>query len=116
MLLDTLSTKAFTARRLAESGMLAIVLLTSGTTGAPKGANRKEPQTLDPAAALLSGIPLRARGRTLISAPLFHAWGLAHLALALALSSTLVLRRRFEPADTLRAIDEHGVTALVVAR
>ena len=92
-----------------------IVLLTSGTTGAPKGANRKEPQTLDPAAALLSRIPLRARGRTLISAPLFHAWGLAHVALALALSSTLVLRRRFEPADTLRAIDEHGVTALVVA-
>jgi len=59
-----------------------IVLLTSGTTGAPKGANRKEPQTLDPAAALLSKIPLRARGRTLISAPLFHSWGLAHLALA----------------------------------
>ena len=80
-----------------------IVLLTSGTTGAPKGANRKEPQTLDPAAALLSRIPLRARGRTLISAPLFHAWGLAHLALALALSSTLVLRRGFEPEDTLCA-------------
>jgi len=92
-----------------------IVLLTSGTTGAPKGANRMAPQTLDPAAALLSKIPLRARGRTLISAPLFHSWGLAHLALALALSSTLVLRRRFEPADTLCAIDEHGVTALVVA-
>jgi len=91
-----------------------IVILTSGTTGAPKGAHRKEPRTLDPAAALLSKIPLRARGRTLIAAPLFHSWGLAHLALALALSSTLVLRRRFEPEDTLRAVDEHGVTALVV--
>jgi fatty-acyl-CoA synthase len=91
-----------------------IVVLTSGTTGAPKGANRTEPRTLDPAAALLSKIPLRARGRTLIAAPLFHSWGLAHLVLALALSSTLVLRRRFDPEDTLRAIDEHGVTALVV--
>ena len=91
-----------------------IVILTSGTTGVPKGANRKEPTTLDPAAALLSKIPLRARERTLIAAPLFHSWGLAHFVLGIALSSTLVLRRRFDPEDTLRAIDEHGVTALVV--
>ncbi|MBW3608697.1 MAG: acyl-CoA synthetase [Actinobacteria bacterium] len=91
-----------------------IVILTSGTTGAPKGAHRKEPKTLDPAAALLSKIPLRARGRTLIAAPLFHSWALAHFVLAIGLSSTLVLCRRFDPEDTLRAIDEHGVTALVV--
>ncbi len=92
----------------------AIVILTSGTTGTPRGAQRKEPKTLDPAAALLSKIPLRARGRTLVAAPLFHSWGLAHLVLGLGLSSTLVLRRRFDPEETLRAIDEHGVTALVV--
>lgn len=92
----------------------AIVILTSGTTGAPKGANRKDPSTLEPAAALLSKIPLRARERTLVAAPLFHSWGLAHLALGLGLSSTLVLRRRFDPEETLRAIDEHGVTALIV--
>jgi len=91
-----------------------IVILTSGTTGAPKGANRAEPKTLDPAAALLSKIPLRARERTLIAAPLFHSWGLLHFVVGLGLASTLVLRRRFDPEDTLRAIDEHGVTALVV--
>ena len=91
-----------------------IVVLTSGTTGVPRGANRTEPKTLDPAAALLSKIPLRARGRTLIAAPLFHSWGLAHFVLGIGLSSTLVLRRRFRPEDTLQAIDEHGVTALVV--
>ncbi|MEA2193872.1 MAG: hypothetical protein QOG42_306, partial [Solirubrobacteraceae bacterium] len=92
----------------------SIVILTSGTTGAPKGANRKEPKTMAPAAALLSKIPLRARGRTLIAAPLFHSWGLAHFVLGLGLCSTLVLRRRFDAEQTLRAIDEHGVTALVV--
>ena len=91
-----------------------IVILTSGTTGTPKGANRKEPKTLDPAASLLSKIPLRARERTLIAAPLFHSWGLAHLVLGVALASTVVLRRRFEAQDTLRTIDEHGVTALIV--
>ena len=90
------------------------MILTSGTTGAPKGAQRKEPRTLDPAASLLSKIPLRARERTLVAAPLFHSWGLAHLVLGLGLSSTLVLHRRFDPEQTLGAIDEHGVTALVI--
>jgi acyl-CoA synthetase (AMP-forming)/AMP-acid ligase II len=91
-----------------------IVILTSGTTGAPKGANRKQPDSLTPVAALLSMFPLRARERTMIAAPLFHSWGLVHFVLATGLSSTLLLRRRFEPEDTLRAIDEHGATALVV--
>ncbi|HWI07794.1 MAG TPA: acyl-CoA synthetase [Solirubrobacteraceae bacterium] len=91
-----------------------IVILTSGTTGTPKGASRKQPETLDPVAGLIEKIPLRARERTLIAAPLFHSWGLAHFILAIGLSSTLVLRRRFDAEDTLRAIDEHGATALIV--
>jgi fatty-acyl-CoA synthase len=91
-----------------------IVILTSGTTGPPRGAIRRRPESLDPVAALLSRMPLRARERTLIAAPMFHAWGLAHLLLGIALSSTLVLRRRFDAEATLRAIDEHGATALVV--
>jgi fatty-acyl-CoA synthase len=91
-----------------------IVILTSGTTGTPKGANRKQPASLDPVAALIEKIPLRARGRTMIAAPLFHSWGLAHFILGIGLSSTLVLRRRFDPEDTLSAIDEHGATALIV--
>jgi acyl-CoA synthetase (AMP-forming)/AMP-acid ligase II len=91
-----------------------IVILTSGTTGPPKGAIRHQPSSLDPVAALLSKIPLRARERTLIAAPMFHSWGLAHFVVGLALSSTLVLRRRFDAAATLHAIDEHGATALVV--
>ena len=91
-----------------------VVILTSGTTGAPKGARRPQPASLDPAAALLASIPLRARERTMIAAPMFHSWGFAHLVLAIALGSTLVLRRRFDAHETLHAIDEHGATALVV--
>ncbi|MDP2711410.1 MAG: AMP-binding protein [Solirubrobacteraceae bacterium] len=103
------------AEVVAPAAKGAIVILTSGTTGTPKGAYRKEPRTLDPAAALLSKIPLRARERTLIAAPLFHSWGLAHLALGLGLSATIVLLRRFDPERTLHAIDEHGANALIVA-
>jgi len=91
-----------------------VVILTSGTTGAPKGASRRQPRSLEPAAALFSKIPLRARETTLIAAPLFHSWGYAHFTLGLALSSTLVLRRRFDPERTLEAIARHDVNVLVL--
>jgi acyl-CoA synthetase (AMP-forming)/AMP-acid ligase II len=90
------------------------IILTSGTTGSPKGANRASPGSLGPAAALLEAIPLRAREKTLISAPLFHSWGFAHMFLSTALSSTLVLRRRFDPQDALRTIEHERATALIV--
>jgi acyl-CoA synthetase (AMP-forming)/AMP-acid ligase II len=96
----------------AESGK--VVILTSGTTGAPKGAARKQPDSLEPAAALFSKIPLRARETTMIAAPMFHSWGFAHFTLALPLSSTLVLRRRFDPEDTLRAVAQHRASTLAV--
>ena len=91
-----------------------VVILTSGTTGTPKGASRKQPDSLEPAAALFSKIPLKARQRTVIAAPMFHSWGYAHFTLALPLSSTLVLRRRFDPEETLRAVAEHRASALAV--
>src|SRR3954469_21500447 len=51
----------------AESGR--VVILTSGTTGTPKGAQRSQPRSLDPAAALFSKIPLRSEEHTHIAAP-----------------------------------------------
>jgi acyl-CoA synthetase (AMP-forming)/AMP-acid ligase II len=90
------------------------VILTSGTTGPPKGANRASPGSLAPAAGLLSRIPLRAGESTLIAAPLFHAWGFAHMFLGTALGSTLVLRRRFDAEDTVKTLAERRASALVV--
>ena len=49
-------------------------------------------------------IPLHARETTVIAAPLFHSWGFAHFVLGLALNSTYVLRRKFDPEETLKAI------------
>jgi acyl-CoA synthetase (AMP-forming)/AMP-acid ligase II len=90
------------------------IILTSGTTGTPKGAQRSAPATLAPLAALFSRIPLKAEERTMIAAPLFHSWGMAHFQLGLALRSTFILRRKFDPEETLRATAESGATALVV--
>jgi len=91
-----------------------VVILTSGTTGTPKGASRKQPESLDPAAALFSKIPLKAREDTMIAAPMFHSWGFAHFTLGLGLSSTLVLRRKFDPEMTLSDTAQHECTNLVV--
>jgi fatty-acyl-CoA synthase len=96
----------------AEKGR--VVILTSGTTGTPKGAARKQPDSLEPVAALFSKIPLRAREVTMVAAPMFHSWGYAHFTLGLPLSSTIVLRRKFDPEDTLRAMAHHRATALAV--
>src|SRR5215210_3583972 len=90
------------------------IILTSGTTGTPKGASRQQPGTLDPIAALLEKIPLRARETTVIAAPLFHSWGFAHWSLAMSLASTVVLKRKFDPEATLSLTAQHQATALVV--
>jgi fatty-acyl-CoA synthase len=91
-----------------------VVILTSGTTGSPKGASRGNPQSLDPVVSLLSRIPLKARQVTHIAAPLFHSWGLAHFSLGLILGSTLVLRRKFDPEACLAAVARYRCDSLVV--
>ena len=89
------------------------VILTSGTTGAPRGAARSG-AGLEDAVSALSVLPLHAGGTTLIAAPTFHAWGLGHLSLALVLGSTVVLQRSFDPERVLAAVQEHRATALIV--
>ena len=90
------------------------IILTSGTTGTPKGASRSQPKSLDPAAALLAMIPLKAREKTMIAAPMFHSWGFVHYTLGMSLSSTLVLNRKFDPEATLSLTAQHECTALIV--
>ena len=90
-----------------------IVILTSGTTGTPKGAPRKE-AGIEAAVSLLSRMPLRHGWRCHIAAPLFHTWGFAHLALGMLLGSTVVLRRRFDPEECLRTTQDERCDSLVV--
>jgi fatty-acyl-CoA synthase len=92
-----------------------ITILTSGTTGTPKGAQRSTyGLTLDAPAGILAAIPWRAGMRTVIAAPLFHAWGLGNFALALGLGSETIVRRRFDPEATLADIADNHAQALVV--
>ncbi|RZT84540.1 acyl-CoA synthetase (AMP-forming)/AMP-acid ligase II [Pseudonocardia sediminis] len=111
-----------TLNALAESGGPAelpfkperskMIVLTSGTTGTPKGAKRPHPSSLAPAASILSAIPLKAGEPVLIAAPLFHTWGNAALLLASLHGSTVVLQRKFEPRAFLDVVERRRATTI----
>ena len=92
----------------------AIIILTSGTTGTPKGATRHAPPTLAPIGGVLSAVPFKAGEVTALPSPMFHALGYLHATIAMTLGSTLVLHRRFTPAVVLSDVATHKVTAIVV--
>jgi fatty-acyl-CoA synthase len=88
------------------------VILTSGTTGTPKGAQRSSPDGLMAVASLIDKIPFRHRMTMMIAAPLFHSWGFFHFVMSLPTASTMVLRRRFDPEQTLQAIEQSRADVL----
>jgi fatty-acyl-CoA synthase len=90
------------------------VILTSGTTGTPKGAQRSSAGGLGGLAALLGVIPYRSREKMMVAAPLFHSWGFTHFILSSALASPIVLRRRFDEEGTLKAVEEERCDVLAV--
>ncbi|MGN6871076.1 MAG: acyl-CoA synthetase [Solirubrobacteraceae bacterium] len=91
-----------------------ITILTSGTTGTPKGAPRSEPRSLSLIGGLLSKVPFRAHEITELCVPMFHALGFMQAIVGVGLGSTLVVRRRFDPETTLDSLEEHRATAMVV--
>jgi acyl-CoA synthetase (AMP-forming)/AMP-acid ligase II len=91
-----------------------ITILTSGTTGTPKGAPRSEPKSLSLIGGLLSKVPFRARETTELCVPMFHALGFMQAIVGIGLGSTLVIRRRFDPETTVESLEEHKASAMVV--
>src|SRR6478735_4208180 len=90
------------------------VILTSGTTGTPKGAQRSSPDGLLSVASIIDKITYRGQETMVVAAPLFHSWGFFHFLISLPTASTLVLRRRFDPEETLKAVEEHRAEVLAV--
>jgi fatty-acyl-CoA synthase len=90
-----------------------LVLLTSGTTGTPKGAPRHVSSPFS-AAQFLDRVPLRVKERTVFGAPLFHGTGLSQFLLTLAMGSTTIVRRKFDPKKTLETVQEHKAEVLVL--
>ena len=93
------------------------VILTSGTTGAPKGASRSKESLgagLVAATAIFQRVPFRTGDVHAVPAPMFHSLGNAALLAGASMSHTLVLSRRFEPERLLEQIQAHRVRVVTV--
>jgi len=91
-----------------------VVLLTSGTTGTPKGAPRQAGHSLHPLGALLSKVPYRPREKSYVAAPMFHGLGFTQMALAMTIGTTVIVERRFKPERVLDAIARERPQVLAV--
>ncbi|TRW87883.1 bile acid CoA ligase [Mycolicibacterium sp. 018/SC-01/001] len=89
------------------------ILLTSGTTGTPKGASHSggDPSVLK---SILDRTPWRAEQPVVVVAPMFHAWGFSQLVFAATMACTIITRRKFDPEATLDLVDRHRATGLCV--
>jgi fatty-acyl-CoA synthase len=88
------------------------VILTSGTTGLPKGAPR---DTVSPLATaqIVDRIPFPRKGTMVIVSPIFHSTGWATYTVGAALGNKVVTARRFKPEATLKLIADHKADMLV---
>jgi fatty-acyl-CoA synthase len=93
-----------------------VILLTSGTTGTPKGAKHSGGADGGPGIlkAILDRTPWHTEEPVVVVAPMFHAWGFSQLVFAASLACTVVTRRKFDPEATLELIDRHRATGLCV--
>ena len=94
----------------------AIVILTSGSTGMPKGVLRepgRQKPTLTTLGGFLQKIPLRRTDRILLAPPMFHGWGLMVLTAGLMTGATVVVQREFDEGRAVDALVAHRCTALI---
>lgn len=101
------------ARRAAVAAPGRIVLLTSGTTGTPKGVPRA-PQMRSAVGVwvtILDRTRLRTGSRISVAMPMFHGLGLGMLMLTLALGGTVLTRREFDAEAALAQASLHRADA-----
>ena len=88
------------------------VILTSGTTGLPKGAPRAKVSPLA-TAELVDRVPFPRKGTMVIVSPIFHGTGMVTYLVGATLGNKVVTSRRFKPERTLQLIADHKADMLV---
>ena len=92
---------------------VADILFTSGTTGRSKGVVSAHRQTVEAARLWGDICGVTAQDRYLVVNPFFHSFGYkAGIVVALLTGSCLYPEATFDVDETLRLIDEEGITVL----
>jgi fatty-acyl-CoA synthase len=96
------------------------IMMTSGTTGTPKGAVRTARASATLPMALSGFLELarfkptpRSGALIVVRPPLFHLYGQIGLFAGFGLGSPIAIRRRFDPEATLQQIERHGAEVLL---
>jgi acyl-CoA synthetase (AMP-forming)/AMP-acid ligase II len=92
-----------------------IILLTSGTTGKPKGVPRSPRVNTGVAGVgltILDRTGLRVGTRMAVAVPMFHGLGLGMTILAVGLGGTMLTHRRFDPEAVLAQASLHRADAM----
>ena len=91
-----------------------LVILTSGTTGTPKGAGRHVPFSLSPIGGPLSKVPYRSSMVHQMCAPIFHALGFSQMIITVSLGGTLSMSRRFDPKECLDSLEQNRADVAIM--
>lgn len=91
----------------------AMIIYTSGTSGAPKGALHTHHSAIWAGWANILAAELRPAERFLHIAPLFHAGGLVFLSAITMLGGTHILLAGFDPAQVIATISRTRATAML---
>jgi acyl-CoA synthetase (AMP-forming)/AMP-acid ligase II len=93
----------------------ALLIYTSGTTGRPKGVVKTQAATLASLEINAYNLGLRPDSRILIIMPMFHVGAMSEASAMLYAGGTVVLHRKFEPVEVLKAIERERITHVHMA-
>lgn len=90
-----------------------IVIMSSGTSGTPKGVSMQDPVIPTPLITLVTEVPWRRNMMTQMSASMFHAWGWGNINLIIAHRATVILRRHFDPQQAMEDLVNYQAEGII---
>lgn len=92
-----------------------IVIMSSGTSGTPKGVRHREPLIPVPIVSIIPRIGWKANMVVQQTASLFHSWGWANVNISIAHRSTIIFRRVFDPVQAMEDLEKYQADAIITS-
>lgn len=93
----------------------SMLMMSSGTTGIPKGVDVRIPRTPMILGGVVQRIPWRPFTVVQQTASLFHGWGLMNMNIALGLRATVILRRHFDAVQAVEDARKYNVEGILTS-